>query len=76
MKKAGSKKTKKIRVYYIGIQNFVQLPETWHTQQICWHTFLCCEHNLLHLCKQKLIFYFLINKIFQAMVSLYAYSAV
>ena len=33
---------------YIGEQNFVQLPETWRTQQICWRTFVGYVHDLLH----------------------------
>ena len=32
----------------IVVQNFMQLPETRYTQQICWHTFICCVHSLLH----------------------------
>ena len=33
-------KCKKIKVNHISLQNFVQLPETWYTQQSCWCTFI------------------------------------
>ena len=40
-------KRKKLKVCYIGMQVFVQLPENWHTQQICNRTFVCIVCNLL-----------------------------
>ena len=35
MKKQGHDKQKKVKVYYIGVQNFVRPPGTSRTQQIC-----------------------------------------
>ena len=46
--KQGQTKQKEVKVYYIGIQNFAQLPETWRTQQICWSIFVSCVHDLSH----------------------------
>ena len=48
--KAGSsKQLKDVKIYYIGLQNFVRLPETWRTQKICWRTFAHFARNLSHL---------------------------
>ena len=44
----GKVKRKKVKVYYIGVQNFVRLPETWRTQQICWRLFVRCARDLSH----------------------------
>ena len=38
-RKHGKEKQKKQKVYHIGAQRSVRLPETWHTQ-ICWRTFV------------------------------------
>ena len=44
----GRGKRKKVKVYYIGVQNFVRLLETRHTQQISWRTFFRYARDLLH----------------------------
>ena len=46
MKKSGQRKRKKLKVHYIGVQNFVKLPETWSTQQNWWCIFESCVSDL------------------------------
>ena len=38
-RKQGQSNWNKVKVYYIGIQNYVQLPETWCTQDAPWCLF-------------------------------------
>ena len=45
MNKAGSEQTKESKSY-IDIQNFVWLPYSWHTQQMCECIIVCCVYNL------------------------------
>ena len=46
MKKAD--KRKKLKVYYIDVQDFALLAETLHIQQICKCTFVHCVSDLLY----------------------------
>ena len=45
-RKQGQGKQKKVKAYYIGQQNFVLLPETWHTQYLlAYNCMLCMQFN-------------------------------
>ena len=61
MKKAD--KRKKLKVYYIDVQDFALLAETLHTQQICKCTFVHCVSDLLYPVLVKLFSSLIGNKI-------------
>ena len=51
-RKQGQSWPKKVKVYYTGIKNFVQLLETWCTQQIYCGTFVyisCCTLSVMQI---------------------------
>ena len=57
-KRQGQRRRKKVKVYFIAVQTFVRLSQTWHTQQTCWWL----ETILLILqTKEKLITIFAVN---------------
>lgn len=45
MKRAGSEQMKKVKEYYAGAKNCVQLPKTCHTQKFCWLTYVLSVFN-------------------------------
>lgn len=45
----------KVKVYYIGVLNFVWLPESQCTEQNCWLTFACSVFDLPHLADIKIM---------------------
>ena len=47
---------------YIGVQNFVRLPETWCTKQIYWRIFVRCLHGFSDLLSLSLYIYIYIYK--------------
>ena len=48
MKTAGQSKREKVKVCFIGVQNFIRFPETRRMQQICRRTFVSCVCDLSH----------------------------
>ena len=48
MKKAGQSRRKKVKLYFISVQNFVRIPKFWCTKTIYWRTRVRCVRDFSH----------------------------